>query len=496
MSLTSASLEIPEIEPTISLSEIITALSFALDLTEGAVPGHSLRSCLLGMRIATEAGLSSTQTGCLYYALLLKDVGCSSNSGRMCQIVGGDDIAVKAAAKLEDWTKPHKASRSMLSSLWKNALPGAGPLERVLRIAKMGLTQHANNKELITLRCDRGASIVRKLGLGELAAEGVRCLDEHWDGSGYPSSAKGKNIPILARICAVAQHLDAFSHERGIEAALDTLRERSGTWFDPDLVRTTLSLHRRNALWHNTRPGDDVDLTRKAVEDLDAGLDRQLPADRLDTICEAFSEVVDAKSHFTYRHSIGVATAAQQIALQLGLSPFRVQLVRRAALLHDTGKLGVSNSILDKPGALTPAERALIEIHPGKSREILQQVKAFHELAVIAGEHHERLDGTGYPDRLIAQDICIESRIISVADFYGALSEERPYRVALDLDKIKSIMTPHAPTTIDPDCYDAVLAALGTSALPSTAPPATVDDLVPACAPRWPTLPPRQPAAV
>ena len=90
----------------IRMPEIISALSFALDLTEGAVPGHALRSCILGMRIAAKAGLSHEQLGDLYYALLLKDVGCSSNAARMCQIVGGDDRAIKAGVKLEDWTKP------------------------------------------------------------------------------------------------------------------------------------------------------------------------------------------------------------------------------------------------------------------------------------------------------------------------------------------------------------------------------------------------------
>ena len=92
---------------TIDMPEIISALSFALDLTEGAVAGHALRSCVLGMRIAAEARLSEFQQSDLYFALLLKDVGCSSNSARMCQIVGGgDDRAIKAGVKLEDWTQP------------------------------------------------------------------------------------------------------------------------------------------------------------------------------------------------------------------------------------------------------------------------------------------------------------------------------------------------------------------------------------------------------
>ena len=491
MSLTSASLTISDTEPDPSLPEILSALSFALDLTEGAVPGHALRSCVLGMRIAAEAHLPAPHMASLYYALLLKDVGCSSNAGRMCAIVGGDDRAVKAAAKLVDWTKPQKPDKAMLKSLWKNVLPDAGPLERALRIAKMGITQHDNNKELITLRCDRGASIVRKLGLSDMTAEAVRCLDEHWDGNGYPSGAKGDAIPLLARICAIAQHLDVFATERGTTNALDSLQERSGTWFDPELVRIVAALGQRNALWGYALADEPIEDTRRAVFDLDAGANHHLPAARLDLICEAFADVVDAKSHFTYRHSQGVASAAHLIAVQLDLPPARVQLVRRAALLHDIGKLGVSNTILDKPGGLTAEERARIETHPGKSREILQRVNAFHDLAVIAGEHHERLDGTGYPNRLIAHKMCLESRILAVADFFGALSEERPYRAALGLEKIMSIMTPHAPAKIDPECYAALLAALGTSpALPLAATtPYTLDDLVPSCAPHWPSLP-------
>src|SRR5579871_3528358 len=127
---------------SISLSEVISALSFALDLTEGAVWGHALRSCLLGMRIADEIGLPDEKRSSLYFALLLKDVGCSSNASRMCEIVGGDDRAMKAAAKLEDWTKPHKAKLSTLKLLWGNVLPEAKTFDRIARIIRIGVTQH------------------------------------------------------------------------------------------------------------------------------------------------------------------------------------------------------------------------------------------------------------------------------------------------------------------------------------------------------------------
>lgn len=456
----------------ISLSEIISALSYALDLTEGAVHGHALRSCLLGMRIAAEAKLSSDQTSSLYFALLLKDIGCSSNAGRLCQIVGGDDRAMKAGVKYEDWTRPHKPSLSTFRLLWNNVLPESGPAARMARILRIGVTQHKNNAEMIGLRCDRGADIVSKLGMGHAAAQAVRSLDEHWDGGGYPDSAKGEQIPLLARICAVAQHLDVFSSGRGIDKAIETLEERSGTWFDPELVRIAVSLHRRGALWTNCQVTDSQGDTRQAVLDLDSGRRHRLEPARIDQICEAFADVVDAKSHFTFRHSIGVAEAAFGIANAIGLSPDRVQLVRRAALLHDIGKLGISNTILDKKSRLNAKEWRIVHQHPLLTRRILERVGSFREMAVIAGEHHEKLDGSGYPNRLMAPDLSLESRIIAVADVYGALLEDRPYRAGLALNEIVAIMTKLVPHQLDADCFDALVTTIGSErhVMPAAAP--------------------------
>jgi len=443
-------------DTSISLSEIISALSYALDLTEGAVHGHALRTCLMGMRIAEEAKLPPDQTSGLYFALLLKDIGCSSNASRLSQIVGGDDRATKAGIRFEDWTRPHQPNRSALKQIWKNVLPGAGAAAKLSRILPIGLTQQRNNQEMASVRSDRGADIITKLGMGGLAAEAVRSLDEHWDGSGYPDSIKGEQIPLLARICAVAQHLDIFSAGRGPQNAIDTLEDRSGTWFDPQLVRIALSLHRRGTLWANCSPGDREEDTRQAVLDLDTGTRHKLEPGQVDQICEAFADVVDAKSHFTFRHSMGVADAALGIAETMGLPADRVQLVRRAALLHDIGKLSVSNAILDKRSVLSASEWKAVHQHPRITRLILERVRSFREMAVIAGEHHEKLDGSGYPDRLTARDLSRESRIIAVADVFGALTEDRPYRAGLNLGDTLSIMTEFVPHQLDGDCFEAL----------------------------------------
>jgi putative nucleotidyltransferase with HDIG domain len=444
----------------LSFSEIVSALSLALDLTEGAVPGHALRSCLLGMRIAARLGLDPAQMQSLYYALLLKDVGCSSNAARMCQIVGGDDRAMKAAAKLEDWTKPAKPKLSTLKMLWENVLPEAGAAGRAVRIVQIGLSQHKNNEQLISLRCDRGASIVHKLGLGDTVSEAVRYLDEHWDGSGYPERLAGDRIPVLSRIMQVAQHLDVFASERGTRLAIQVLRERDGTWFDPEIVAVVSALYYGGSLWKDCL-SEDPGETRRAVLDMEPGTQLPVDGDAIDRICQAFAEVVDAKSPFTFRHSVGVAQAAVDIAQTMGLPGERLSFLRRAALLHDIGKLNVSNSILDKPNKLNDEEWQSVLGHPGITRRILERIGPFQEIALVAGEHHEKLDGSGYPGHLYARDLSLESRILGVADVYGALSEDRPYRQGLSLDEIVSIMKRDVPHRLDPECFDALLSHLG-----------------------------------
>lgn len=445
----------------ISLAEILSALSFALDLTEGAVPGHTLRSCVLGMRLADRLGLPLEQMSSLYYALLLKDVGCSSNAARLCQIIGGgDERSVKAGVKLEDWTRPSRPTLKGARLLWNNVAPGAGLGRRIVDLARIALTQHRNNEEMIQLRCDRGAHIVRKFGLGDAAAEAVRGLDEHWDGSGYPERRSSEAIPLGARILAIAQHLDVFASESGTESALAVLKERSGRWFDPEMVRLTEGMDREGTLWHGTLQDTPEGDIRQRVIDLAPYAVKSLGTEDIDVICEGFADVVDAKSPFTFRHSMGVTDAAVRIAARLGLSEQRQNLVKRASLLHDLGKLRVPNSILDKPAKLEAWEWEIVKEHPGLTRGILSRIRSFRELAEIAGAHHEKLDGSGYPDRKTAEELPLEARIIAVADVYGALTEERPYRQGLPVEQALEIMSHEIPKKLDADCYEALTEAL------------------------------------
>lgn len=435
----------------IALSEVISALSFALDLTEDAVPGHAIRSCLLGMRIGAALGLNRAEMSDLYYALLLKDIGCSSNAARMCNILGGDDRSAKRSVKTVDWTR---ITAEGLKLAWRNALPGASPWRKALRVVRLGIDRERNNSEIIGIRCERGANIVRKIGLGEGCADAIHALDEHWNGGGYPDGLRGEAAPLLARILGVAQHLDVFAQEQGRERAMATLKERSKTWFDPMLVRVAELLDLDGLLWAGFGTGQE----RVLAMEMEPGAARLVGPRQVDRILEAFADVVDAKSPFTYRHSLGVTEAAEGLAEELGLGEDRRQLIRRAALVHDLGKLSVSNSILDKPGKLTGQEWEVVREHPRLSQRILERIASFSTIATIAGRHHERLDGTGYPDRLTAASLTLEDRIVAMADLYGALSEDRPYRPGMSHSQILAILSKDVPEKLDPICFEALQA--------------------------------------
>src|SRR5215212_8802572 len=175
---------------TFRLSEVVGALSFALDLTEGEPPGHALRSCLIGMRLAQELELDAATRTDLYYALLLKDAGCSANSARMAALFGADDHVAKRTSKRIDW------SNRVGAFTWavRTVAPRRSPRARIDRLRAIKAEGEVT-RALMQARCDRGADIAYDLGFGAATAEAIRALDEHWNGQGQPRGLGGHEIP-------------------------------------------------------------------------------------------------------------------------------------------------------------------------------------------------------------------------------------------------------------------------------------------------------------
>ena len=433
----------------IRMSEVIGALSYALDLTEGQPPGHSLRCTWIGVGIGRRLGLDAPTLSDLFYTILLKDCGCSSNAARLWELYGGDERAIKHDYKTVDSQSLRQLGQFVLS----HAGPGEALRTRIARVLHMA--RHGNElaTELIRTRCDRGARIVSRLGFGAAVAAGVYSLDEHWNGKGRSVGLCGSAIPIGARIALLAQVIDVFHAVGGIAASCREARARSGTWFDPDAVAAFLELAPDEAFW---APLAASDLQREVMALEPASRIMTVDEDRLDGIAQAFADVVDAKSSFTSHHSQRVTAYAERIAQQLGFDATDRRWLRRAALLHDIGKLGVSNNILDKPGRLDAAEWEAIRRHAELSESILARAGVFSDLAPVAGAHHERIDGAGYPRGLLGPNIPLGARIIAVADIFDALTAERPYRGPMPVADAVALMARDRGTGIDPDCFDAL----------------------------------------
>jgi HD-GYP domain-containing protein (c-di-GMP phosphodiesterase class II) len=437
-------------------SEVIAALSHALDMTEGHPVGQAERSCLIGMRVASELSLDEADRFALYYALLLKDVGCSSSAARMCELFGTDDIALKTDGKLVDWTKPAQVARYT-----SQHVAAGSRIARAQRTLSVLRSLVAEGKAIVETRCDRGASIVTRLGFPGATADAVRALDEYWDGRGQPYGLKGDEIPLLARIACLSQTFEVFFATHGLSAAKEMVRDRRGRWFDPAVADVVLAIGPDDALWADLAR-DDVGSLVRTLEPVDHVL--ELDDAGLDNICEAFADVIDAKSPFTASHSRGVATYAGMIGRELGFSGPELQLLRRAGLLHDIGKLGIPNTILDKPAKLSDDEFARIRMHPEYTERILAGIPAFAGIAAVAAAHHERMDGRGYHRGVPAGDLPIAARALAAADVFDALTAERPYRGPMDPDAALAIERSDAGEALDPLVVEALAAGISRAA--------------------------------
>lgn len=436
----------------LKLAELISALSHALDITEGQPEGHCVRCCWIGMHVGRHIGLSDEALWGLYYTLLLKDLGCSSNAARICELYLTDDLGFKRDFKTVGDSLP-----KVLQFVLKHTGLKAGLAERFRSVLTIMRDGSEIAHELIATRCQRGAEIARLLRFPESVSQGIYSLDEHFNGQGKPEGLVGEAIPLLARIALLAQVIDVFHTAGGQQAALDEVRLRAGRWFDPQLVAAFEQVAANPALWA-TLASPEVNAAVLALEPASQVV--PLDDDYLDDIAAAFGQVVDSKSPYTSGHSARVALYADLIAEQLGLSFERRRWLKRGALLHDVGKLGVSNSVLDKPGKLDAEEWAAVQAHAMYTETILSRIDAFAELARVAAAHHERLDGKGYPRGVTAEAICLETRIITTADIFDAITAERPYRGAVPIPKTLEMMAENLGMAIDPQCFSALKQAL------------------------------------
>jgi HD-GYP domain-containing protein (c-di-GMP phosphodiesterase class II) len=434
----------------VRLAELVAALSLGVDLGFGQPMEHVLRQCLIALRLAERAGLDEHARAVVYYTALLVNVGCHSDAHEQAKWFG-DDIALKSG-------KYDHELRGLRSAAAGMRLLGAGnpPLHRFRVGLEFALSGHREVDDMIGQHARLARALGEQLELPEEVLNALGCAYETWDGRGWPDGVKGEAVPLASRIAQLAEFVEVAHRVGGIDAVRTLARKRGGKQFDPALA----------ALMDAEADGllSEIDSvgTWEAVIDSEPALAIMLSGERFDSALLAIANFVDLKSPYALGHSQAVAALAAQAGTGLGLPETDVRALRRAGLVHDFGRMGVSNAIWDKRGPLGAGEWERVRMHPYVTERMLDQSEALAPLGRIAVQHRERLDGSGYPRGLSGAAISRLARILGAADAYQAMREPRPHRPARSADEASSeLLADVRAGRLDPEAAEAVLGAAG-----------------------------------
>lgn len=435
---------------TPSRAEILAALSVAVDLGLGQPAEHMLRSALIATRIADRLGLSRADRDTAYYTTLIMWIGCHADSHEYAQWFG-DDIAVRHDSYLVDWS-----GLPYLRFLMGNVGRGRPLLARVNAMAALVANARGQLSALIHSHCTSAGALADRLGVDGAVRDALAYAFERFDGGGLPGGVSGEAIPIAMRVAQLAEMVEVHARSYGVDGALVMAKSRRGGQFDPEVVDAFVDDAQQILV---SPPGGD---TWAAA--LGEAPDRREPLgpSELDMLLVALGDFVDLKCPFTLGHSQAVAALAADAATAAGLDADSVTTVRRAGHVHDLGRIGVSNQIWSKPSGLTSAETERVRLHPYLTVRILSQVAGLEKVAELAGNHHERIDGSGYPRGLAGAGLTLADRVLAAAVAYQSAREPRPYRESLSADAAARRLRDRVRAgTLDPVAVNAVLHAAG-----------------------------------
>jgi HD-GYP domain-containing protein (c-di-GMP phosphodiesterase class II) len=434
----------------VRLAELVAALSLGIDLGFGQPMEHVLRQCLIALRLADRLGLDEVDRTTVYYTALLINVGCHTDAHEQAKWFG-DDIALKSK-KYDYEFRSLRAAASTVGQL------GAGkpPLHRFRVGLEFALSGYRDLSDMVSHHAAIARLLGEQLGLPAAVLDALGAAYEQWDGHGWPGERKGVDVPLAARIAQLAEFVEVAHRLGGPSAAAQVARKRSGKQFDPELAQLVAGQG------ETLLGGIDSIATWDAVIEADPALSPRLSGEELDRALVAIANFVDLKSPYTLGHAQAVADLVAETARGLGLGDAEASTLRRAALVHDLGRLGVSNAIWDKEGPLGPGEWERVRLHPYLNERMLQQSPALAPLGAIAVQHRERLDGSGYPRGLAGAALTRPARILGAADAYQAMREPRPHRPARSADEAAAELRAEARAgRLDPETVEAVLGAAG-----------------------------------
>jgi len=431
-------------------AELLAAVSVAIDLGLGQPAEHMLRSAVIGTRIADRLGLDRGDRDCVYYTTLIMWIGCHADSHEYARWFG-DDIAVRHDSYLVDWS-----GVPYYRFLLTNVARGEPISRRIVVMASLLVNARGQLSRLIHSHCTSAALLAERMGLAADVQYALGFTFERFDGGGLPAGVRGDAIPIAIRIAQLADMVEVHHRTLGVQGAIAMVRARSGGQFDPRVADAFIA--DADQILAGPVIGDGWHTALREAPDHA----ERLEGPALDALLEALGDFVDLKCPFTLGHSRAVAQLAAGAAAVAELDKSEVTVIRRAGHVHDLGRIGISNQVWSKPAKLTAGEFERVRLHPYLTVRILSQVSGMHDVATVAGNHHECVNGTGYPRSLAGAALALPDRILAAAVCYQSALEPRPYRAPMSSgDAQRRLHARAAGGELDAVAADAVLVAAG-----------------------------------
>jgi HD-GYP domain-containing protein (c-di-GMP phosphodiesterase class II) len=435
------------------LADLLAGLSVASDLGFGLPPETAMRSCLLASGLARKLGLTEEGVAEAFYASLLFHVGCPAYAHETAALFGNELTLLRAVART-NLADPADWAATMLPEATRG-LPPQAREDYAARLFRDGPTF---GRLFDIASCEVASAVARRVGLGVGVQRALAEVGEWWDGSGVPRGLKEDAISSPARIARATADAAVLEDMGGAEAAVAGLRARAGSLLDPAVVDAFAT--NATELVAEARAGDP----RERMLEREPRPVAERTEEEVREVAAAFGHVADLKLPALHGHSAGVAELASGAAARLRLDSRSVATLEIAALLHDIGRLAVTNVIWEKPGSLTTAEWEQVRMHPYHSERILATSQSLEEVAPIAGMHHERLDGSGYHRGCRARDQPATVRVLEAADAFHAMTQARPHREARTPEQAAEELGREARAGLfDADCVGAILEEAGQS---------------------------------
>ena len=433
--------------PKRRLAETLGALSLATDLATGSPPETALGATVVAVRMGEMLGLPHTGLEDVYYGCLTRFIGCTSTATEAAAIGLGDDRSATRALAVCDWSDPDQVEAATDAYL-PQGVPEARRHEALANIR----ANHDGIPELAAAHCAQALALAARLPVPAGVANVLGHMYSRWDGK-YPG-VRGSDIPLAARIIPLAVAAELHRRAGGSPSAVEIARARAGGQFDPELCAlvehdavTLFTDFDRSSLWElflECEPGDA----------------RLIEPEAVGAVAEVFADFADQKSGWWLGHSRRVSSLASLAAEALDLGSSEHEELQVAALVHDIGRVAVSNGVWEKPGPLSAMERKLVEGHSYQTETVLSLSPLFQPVAGLASSAYERCDGSGFHRH--SRTTNVSAGLLAVADVYDALTHDRPWRQALEgaaaAEELRAMVS---EGLLRADCGRAVLEAAG-----------------------------------